>query len=77
MKRISLSKEEALARYKSRWWEGKSAIDIALTQLPIDQLILPTAIFADALWSAVGRILSPQEIAECREQLYAKLSGGR
>ena len=54
METISLGKEEALRRYASEWWVGKSSHEIALTQLQIAELICPMSIFHKAMQAALG-----------------------
>ena len=54
MEHLKLGREEALRRYESQWWVGKSAREIALTQLQVAELICPWGVFHGALESALG-----------------------
>ena len=63
MELIYLGKEQALRRYATEWWIGKSAHEIALTQLQVAELICPWDVFQGALESALGHPVWTHELA--------------
>jgi len=64
MERISLGYQAAVERYHTQWWEGKSALEIAITQLQVRELIVPFPVFHGALEEALGRPIWTHQFTE-------------
>lgn len=77
MENISIGKEAAMSLYESRWWEGKSAIEIAVTQLQIVELITEFGVFHAAVEEALGRPVFTHEFAfEGAERMFEEIIRG-
>jgi hypothetical protein len=59
----TLTQEEALALFETRWWEGKEPYEIVLVQLFTDRLIMPFGDFHKAVEDALGRPVWTHEFA--------------
>jgi hypothetical protein len=51
----SIGREAAIALAESRWWERKSAIEIATFQLHTVEMCCPFGVFHEAIEKALGR----------------------
>lgn len=75
MEKIDMTREEAQRLYVSNWWKGKSATEIAVTQLQLDRLIVPFSVFHEALEKACGHAVYTHEMAgDGRERLWRELT---
>lgn len=78
METISLGREEAIRRYESKWWTGESKLNIAITQLQIEELIVEWGVFREAIEYALGRPVFTREFAgEGRERMFEEITKGR
>lgn len=63
-----MNKEQAIAMAESKWWEGKTAQEIAVFQLNEDLLCMPFNVFHKAVEEWLGRpvwtheFVSPEEL---------------
>ncbi len=61
---MNLNYEEAVAKYNSKWWEGKSAKEIVDFQLYEVRECMPLDIFQQALTEMLGRDVYTHEFAD-------------
>lgn len=71
-----MTKEQAIALAKSKWWEGKSAHDIVMVQLFEPLLCMPFGDFHKAVEEALGRPVWTHEFAFV-DTLKAEFLGDR
>ena len=76
MEQISLGKEAAIQKYETRWWEGKTAREIAVVQLQTQELICPWTIYHQSIEEALGRGVFTHEFARNVDGLWAELTQG-
>lgn len=71
-----MTKEEAIAKYESNWWLGKTPKEIADFQLYEDKLCMPFDKFHEAFEKALGRSVWTHEFADIKG-LRAEYEGRR
>ena len=77
MEQISLGTAAAIQKYETRWWEGKTAREIAVCQLQTKELICPWTIFHQSMEAALGRSVYTHEFARTVvDGLWAELTQG-
>ncbi|WP_101910068.1 hypothetical protein [Marasmitruncus massiliensis] len=67
----STTKEEAIAKGESRWYEGKSPQEIVEFQLYEDRLCMPLELYREAVEKVLGRPVFTHEYKE-PERLIAE-----
>jgi len=72
-----MTRDEALAKMATRWWEGKTAREILAFQLYEDRLCMPFNLFHKAVGDALGRSVWTHEFAFNRDGLKAEFEGKR
>lgn len=63
MKQISIGHDAAIRLLDSMWWNGLSAMEIALFQLSIEETCMPFGVFRIALNIATGQLLTDSAIS--------------
>ena len=77
METIRLGREAAIKKYETRWWEGKTAREIAIVQLQIEELICPISIFKQSLSEALGRPVATHNLGtHGAERMWEELTRG-
>jgi hypothetical protein len=71
---VGMTKSEALAMYESKWWEGKSAREIAEFQMNSKLLCCPFDVFHEALEKALRRPVWTHELGLNYEGIKAELT---
>lgn len=74
MAKHDLSEAEAITLFHTRWWEGRSARELATFQLFTERLCMPFDVFHRAVVEALGRPVFTHEFA-CADSLKAELLG--
>lgn len=69
-----LTKQEAIAFYNNKGWEGWTSRQIAEFQLEQDRLCIPMDVFCKAIQETLGRPVFTHEFA-FRDRLLAELYG--
>ena len=72
-----MTKEQAKALYKSRFWEPMTARERAEFQLYEDHLCMPWDVFHAAIEEVLGRGVQTIEFGLARDALKAELTGDR
>lgn len=73
MEQRKIAKDAAIALYKSEWWKGRPAKEVALFQLTTIQLCMPFGEFHRVLGEALQRKVCDHELALNDEGLYREL----
>jgi hypothetical protein len=71
MEEKSMTKEEAIAKAESRWYEGKSPQEIVEFQLYEDWLCMPLELYQESVEKVLGRPVFTHEYKE-PEKLIAE-----
>lgn len=72
-----MTKEEALAKGTTRWWEGKTAREVVAFQLYEHRLCMPFDLFHKAVEEALGRPVWTHEFGLNHDGLKAEFEGKR
>lgn len=72
---MSLTTEQAIKLYNSKFWEGMSYREIATFQLHEPRLCMPFSVFHEAMEKTLGRPVFTHEFGLSVERLKAELNG--
>ena len=73
LKQVSIGKDAASALAKTKWWEGRTAREIATYGVLIRELCIPFDLLHKSVEEALGRPVWTHEFAS--ERLYDELLG--
>lgn len=77
MKQQSIGREAAIALEATKWWEGKSAHEIASFQMATQELCMPFDEFHKAIEAALNRPVWTHEFGLNRDGLREELQGNK
>src|SRR5512139_2728550 len=72
-----MTREEAIAKAKGRWWEKRTAKEIVAFQLYEELLCMPFDVFHAAMEEALGRSVYTHEFGTNVSGLQAEFEGKR
>lgn len=73
----SIGRDTAIALAATKWWEGKSATEIATFCMEVKELCCPFGVFHEALEKALGRSVWTHEFGLNYDGLLAELRGDK
>lgn len=76
MNQKTIGKDAAIALYEAKWWEGRTAREIAEFQFSVAELCCPFDVLQKAVETALDRPVFTHEFAFV-EELYKELMGER